>query len=97
MCTMYHPPADTETGLTDAAGAADDQHVFDLNVRLQYSDDPVVLTQALQVDQSGQQTSAVLVALRCAACLHAFCVQLCSSFSHCVSYQASDDLPGCRS
>lgn len=51
MCMMYNRPAVTETGLTDAAGAADDQHVFDLNVRLQYSDDPVVLTQALQVNQ----------------------------------------------
>ena len=49
MCTSYNQPADTETGLIGGAGAADDQHVFDLNVRLQYSDDPVVLTQALQV------------------------------------------------
>ncbi|DBB03962.1 TPA: hypothetical protein ACH3X1_013032 [Trebouxia sp. C0004] len=29
-------------------GAADDQHIFDLNVRLQYSDDTAVLLQALQ-------------------------------------------------
>ena len=32
-----------------AVGAADDQHIFDLNVRLQYSDDEVVLLLALQV------------------------------------------------
>lgn len=35
-----------------AAGAADDQHIFDLNVRLQYSDDAAVLLQALQVNTS---------------------------------------------
>ena len=35
--------------VADAAGAADDQHIFDLNVRLQYSDDATVLLQALQV------------------------------------------------
>ncbi len=39
-----------------AAGAADDQHIFDLNVRLQYSDDAAVLLQALQVSSCGHAT-----------------------------------------
>ncbi|KAL0055596.1 hypothetical protein WJX82_002269 [Trebouxia sp. C0006] len=44
-------PSLTECGWTLRAistGAADDQHIFDLNVRLQYSDDTAVLLQALQ-------------------------------------------------
>ena len=31
------------------AGAADEQYIFDLDVRLQYSDDSIILLQALEV------------------------------------------------
>ena len=40
----------SETCAVDA-GAADDQHIFDLSVRLQYSDNEAVLAQALQVNE----------------------------------------------
>ena len=52
-----------ETALIDAAGAADDQHIFDLNVRLQYSDDAVVLTQALQVRVGNNPSFPLMIRL----------------------------------
>lgn len=60
--------AEISTSFSDAAGAADDQHIFDLNVRLQYSDDAVVLTQALQVHRGQIQTLLTHRISICFAC-----------------------------
>ena len=53
--------------VADAAGAADDQHIFDLNVRLQYSDDATVLLQALQV-------SPLLLLVTHCSCMYTYCL-----------------------
>ena len=52
-CVQSHRSTQKEAHLI--AGAADEQHIFDVNVRLQYSNDSRVLLGALEVSRSTQQ------------------------------------------